>query len=54
MVGGCGQDLPDADIAPIDQMGVGQQVGGCEVAVAAGTVSRSEVSASVVATCVIR
>jgi hypothetical protein len=35
MVVGGGKDLPDADVARVDQMDVGQQVAGREVAVAA-------------------
>jgi hypothetical protein len=34
VVVGCGQDLPDACVARVDQVGVGQQVTGGEVAVA--------------------
>jgi hypothetical protein len=34
VVVGCGQDLPDADVAGVDQMDVGQQVQGGEVGVA--------------------
>jgi hypothetical protein len=31
-----GQDLPDADVTRVDQVGLGQQVAGREVVVAAG------------------
>jgi hypothetical protein len=36
MVVGRGQDLPDADVTRVDQVGLGQQVAGREVVVAAG------------------
>jgi hypothetical protein len=54
MVVGRGQDLPDADVTRVDQVGVGQQVAGREVAVAVGHGVQVGVDASVVATWVIR
>jgi len=48
MVVGRRKDLPDADLARVDQVGVGQQVAGREVWVRPWTVSRSAVAASVV------